>query len=295
MPRDLRFSEDHIALAAEYVLGTLDAAERAQVETMMSVDADFAALVQAWETKLGELHAMVDPVEPPAELWHRIVAATGGVVQSAPLKFEPVADTARDFSAAAPRAAEAQVVVLSQRMRRWRGVSILTGAIAAALALFIATDAIRPGLLPKGLRRTPIEVVVREPAPPAASQFVAVLQRDAASPAFIMTVDTATKSFTVRRVGAEHEAGKDYELWLVHDRFPAPRSLGVIGDAEFTRAALSAYDQDVINSATYAVSVEPTGGSPTGVATGPIVFTGKLVEAVPPAAPAPSAPSAPAK
>jgi hypothetical protein len=32
------------------------------------------------------------------------------------------------------------------------------------------------------------------------------------------------------------------------------------------------------------VTVEPEGGSPTGVATGPIVFTGKLVESVPPAA-----------
>ena len=31
-------SEDHIALAAEYALGTLDADERAQVETMMAVD-----------------------------------------------------------------------------------------------------------------------------------------------------------------------------------------------------------------------------------------------------------------
>jgi anti-sigma-K factor RskA len=168
----------------------------------------------------------------------------------------------------------------------------MTGAIAAALALFLVTDALRPELLPKRLRRAPVEVAVR--APVAASQFVAVLQRDAASPAFIMTVDTATKSFTVRRVSAEREAGKDYELWLVSDRFAGPRSLGVIGDAEFTRAALSSYDQDTINSATFAVSVEPTGGSTTGAPTGPVVFAGKLVEAVPPAPTSP-APSAPAK
>jgi anti-sigma-K factor RskA len=285
----MRFSEDHIALAAEYVLGTLDAAQRAQVETMMSVDADFAALVQSWETKLGELHAMVDPVEPPAELWHRIREAAFGVEQSAPLPFEPLPDasSAPEMSSAAPRTTESQVVVLGQRMRRWRGISAMTGALAAALALFIVTDTYRPDLLPKGLRRAPVQVVVTQPAPAPvpASQFVAVLQRDAASPAFIMTVDTATKSFTVRRVSAEREAGKDYELWLVSDRFPAPRSLGVIGDAEFTRAQLAAYDQDTINAATYAVTVEPQGGSPTGVATGPIVFTGKLVEAVPPAPP----------
>lgn len=290
----MRFSEDHVALAAEYVLGTLDADDRAQVETMMSLDVDFAALVQSWETKLGELHAMVDPVEPPPELWSRIRAATTGVDQSAPLRIEPLPDTVPDMSSAAPRVVESQVVVLNQRMRRWRGISVMTGTIAAALALFLVTDALSPDFLPKGLRRAPVQVVVREPAPPAASQFVAVLQRDAASPAFIMTVDTATKSFTVRRVSAEREAGKDYELWLVSDRFPGPRSLGVIGDGEFTRAQLSAYDQDTINAATFAVSVEPTGGSTTGAPTGPVVFAGKLVEAVPPA-PASLAPAAPAK
>jgi len=47
------YSDDHIALAAEYALGTLDADERAQVEAMMSVDKDFTAVVNAWQTKLG--------------------------------------------------------------------------------------------------------------------------------------------------------------------------------------------------------------------------------------------------
>ena len=44
------YSEDHIALAAEYALGTLDADERAQAEAMMSVDKDFKAMVEAWSS-----------------------------------------------------------------------------------------------------------------------------------------------------------------------------------------------------------------------------------------------------
>jgi anti-sigma-K factor RskA len=268
----MTFSDDHIALAAEYVLGTLDADERAEAEALMLVDTAFADLVRRWELRLGELHAMVDSIEPPDALWDRIREATGGVAQSEHI-LPPLAEPRTPSSG--------NVVALSSRMRRWRSVATLTGAMAAGLALFIAADIYRPDLLPAKLRRAPVEV----PAKPA-SQFVAVLQRDAASPAFIMTVDVDTKSFTVRRVSAEAEPGKSYELWLVHDRFPAPRSLGVIGDSEFTRAALAAYDQDTINAATYAVTVEPQGGSPTGAATGPIVFTGKLVEAVPPAAPA---------
>ena len=53
----MAYSEDHIALAAEYALGTLDADERAQAETMMSVDKEFAAMVEAWQHKLGVLVA----------------------------------------------------------------------------------------------------------------------------------------------------------------------------------------------------------------------------------------------
>jgi anti-sigma-K factor RskA len=279
----MTFSDDHIALAAEYVLGTLDVGERAEAEALMLIDTAFADLVRKWELRLGELHAMVDPIEPPAALWQRIREATALIEQDAQISLPLVPSSALE-SAEARRASvqgSAQIIDLSQRMRRWRGIATMTAAAAAGLALFIAADIYRPDLLPSQLRRAPVQVAA---AP--AGQFVAVLQRDAASPAFIMTVDIDTKAFTVRRVSAEAEAGKSFELWLVHDRFPAPRSLGVIGDTEFTRAALAAFDQDTINAATYAVTVEPQGGSPTGAATGPIVFTGKLVEAVPPAPPA---------
>jgi len=75
-PRTLdAYSEDHIALAAEYALGTLDVDERAQVETMMSVDKDFTAMVEAWEHKLGVLNQMVGSVEPRPEVWEKIKAA----------------------------------------------------------------------------------------------------------------------------------------------------------------------------------------------------------------------------
>jgi len=52
----MAYSEDHIALAAEYALGTLDAEERAQVEAMMAADEEFTAIVRGWEYRLGTLH-----------------------------------------------------------------------------------------------------------------------------------------------------------------------------------------------------------------------------------------------
>src|ERR1044072_2396987 len=73
----MAYSEDHIALAAEYALGTLDADERVQVETMMAVDAEFTAIVHAWEYRLGALNQMVGSIEPRPIVGENIKAAIG--------------------------------------------------------------------------------------------------------------------------------------------------------------------------------------------------------------------------
>lgn len=297
----MAYSEDHIALAAEYALGTLSAEERVQVEAMMSVDKDFAAVVEAWERKLGVLNQMVGLVEPRPEVWEKIRVAVGlagtqeaivhpeapqPVAAATAVAEPPAVDPSNPDSATVDRS---NVIDFSVQAKRWRGVATGMTAIAAMLVALIAVQAYRPELLPSSLRPKAAQQVVQAPAPvppPAAvqAQYVALLQTDAASPAFILTVDAATKNFTVRKVGAEPQAGKSYELWIVSDKLQRPRSLGVIGSNEFTsRAALAAYDPDVVNQATFAVTVEPEGGSPTGLATGPIVFTGKLIETVPPA------------
>ncbi|CAM5460474.1 Regulator of SigK OS=Afipia felis OX=1035 GN=BN961_02579 PE=4 SV=1 [Afipia felis] len=68
----MAYSDDHIALAAEYALGTLNADERELVETMLIVDPGFLAVVRAWEHKLAPLHQMVPSVDPPAALWSKL-------------------------------------------------------------------------------------------------------------------------------------------------------------------------------------------------------------------------------
>lgn len=279
----MTFSEDQIALAAEYALGTLDASERAQVDAAMANDPDFAAVVAAWDRRLAELTAMVGPIEPRSEVWEKIRAE---IAQSVTNDLQRGAGTiAGSIGSSFDRPATADILVFRGRVQRWRNIAALTSAAAAALVAIVATQIYRPDLLPAGLRPEPRVQIVQTPAP-ASAQYVAVLQQDGNSPAFILTVDEATKRFTVRKVGAQPEAGKSFELWIVSDKFQRPQSLGVIGGDEFTaRQLLTRYDADTINQATYAVTVEPEGGSPTGVATGPIVFTGKLVESVPGAPP----------
>jgi anti-sigma-K factor RskA len=103
-------SEDNICLAAEYALGTLDAEERSQAETMMSADTEFAAVVQAWEFRLGVLNQMVGSVEPSPELWDRIRAAVGIsgerqaplVLPEAPPPLEALSDALSPVEAPAP-------------------------------------------------------------------------------------------------------------------------------------------------------------------------------------------------
>jgi len=301
-------SEDHIALAAEYALGTLDADERAQVETMMAVDTEFAAVVQAWEHRLGALNQMVGSIEPRPIVWENIKAAIRqSAVQQTPLvlpeaapaappSVEPVAEpvvVAPPVTAAVapPVAVDAasdnsNVIQLTGRVRRLRGIASVATALAAALVGMLAVQVYRPEVLPEALRPKPrIQTVeVRTPAPPPvpSAQYVALLQGSAGAPAFILTVDAASKNFTVRKVGAEAEPGKSFELWLISDRLPQPRSLGVIGGSDFTaRPVLAGFDAGTINGATYAVTVEQAGGSRTGQPTSAPVYTGKLIETVP--------------
>jgi anti-sigma-K factor RskA len=301
-------SEDHIALAAEYALGILDADERAQVETMMAVDTEFTAMVHAWEYRLGVLNQMVGSVEPRPIVWENIKAAIRSTEQqaapalpeAAPPPEPPVEPVAEPV--AAPVVAEAppiavdnstdasndnsNVIQLPDRARRWRNIASVATALAAALVGMLAVQVYRPELLPDALRPKPriqtVEVKTPAPQPVPSAQYVALLQRDAGSPAFILTVDAATKNFTVRKVGADAEPGKSFELWLISDKLPQPRSLGVIGGSDFTvRPVLADYDAGTINAATYAVTVEQAGGSPSGKPTSAPIYTGKLIETVP--------------
>jgi hypothetical protein len=182
------------------------------------------------------------------------------------------------------------VVVLARRVDRWRKATLMIGTLAACLAALVVVQHTNPDLLPPALQppRQIVELTrTVEVSSPRPAEFVAVLQQGAASPAFLLTFDLEKRMLTVRAVGAERQAGKSYELWLLSDKFPAPRSLGVIGAAPYTvRPAEPDYDPVIINRATYAVSLEPEGGSPTGTPTGPVLYSGKLLQATAPDFPA---------
>jgi anti-sigma-K factor RskA len=189
-----------------------------------------------------------------------------------------------------PRAApSADVIDLASRVRRWRGLAVVAGALAAGLAALIVVSQVKPGLLPAGGFHMP-RLVAQGPAPakPSAatpgSRLVGVLQQDPSAPAFLLTIDPASQTLTVRRVAAKADSDHSYQLWLIATNAAKPQSLGVLSAGEYTQTALPAdFDAAAMRGATYAVSFEPPGGSKTGAPTGPILFTGKLIESIPPA------------
>ena len=292
------YSEDDIALAAEYALGTLDADDRTRVESMMGADKDFAAIVQAWEFRLGVLNQMVGSVEPRPQVWDNIKDAIGHSMPQAPIMLpEPPISPPLEAveTGVAPPVDDSNVTRLSSQARRWRSLASAATALAAALVAMIGLQIFLPDLLPEAMRPKPrtqvVEVKTQAPAPAPGAQYVALLQGQAGGPAFILTVDGATKNFTVRKVGAPPvEAGKSYELWLISDKLGGrPRSLGVVGASEFVAGkVLAGYETDVVTGATYAVTVEQAGGSPDGAPHATPVFVGKLIETVPPGSATPA-------
>jgi anti-sigma-K factor RskA len=201
------------------------------------------------------------------------------------LLLPPEPPDAEPAAAAAPAAGQAgapkversaDVIYLARQTRRWRGFTVAMSAIAAVLAVYIAVSQFAPGLLPAG-RFSPSAAL----APPG-SRFVAVLQQEPTAPAFLLTVDPQQHSMTVRRMTAAADAGRSYELWLIAGTNAKPQSLGLVGVDEFTSRPLPAdFDTTALRAARYAVSLEPEGGSKSGAPSGPILFTGKMVESVP--------------
>ncbi|WP_144299768.1 anti-sigma factor [Elioraea rosea] len=104
--------EEREALAAEYVLGTLEAREATMVRAAMESDAAFRAVVLMWEARLAPLARAIPEAEPPAGLLARIEARLDDL--PAPLP--------------APRGAS---------LRVWKGWAVASTAIAAGLAAFL--------------------------------------------------------------------------------------------------------------------------------------------------------------
>lgn len=124
--------------------------------------------------------------------------------------------------------------------------------MAAALVVYVA---IGPG-------------PIREPT------VVAVLADSTGTPAFIATQATRADKVAVTPLRAQSiEVQKSFQLWAIAGGPPKP--LGLVSATPGHRLLVPA--SAVAAGAVLAVSLEPEGGSPTGLPTGPVLFQGKVL------------------
>ena len=138
----------------------------------------------------------------------------------------------------------------------WRGFSAAAAAIAViAIGVNLATP---------------------RPDPDAfAAQLVAALSAQGSDVQVVALYNASTGQLRLTTLSGEAVPGKDYELWAIEGDAPA-KSMGVI---PIDRRVDVPVKPDILAGfgpgTTLAITLEPKGGAPHGVATGPIVAAGK--------------------
>lgn len=229
--------------AAEFALGVLDGEERAAAIRRVLADPDFAREVERWRGHLA----------PWFNQWPAIAAPDILARIERSLDQAPAAPVASLVTRPRPRSAI------------WPGVAALSSIAAAALLIVLVTRPLPPVSLPQPT--TPV-------APLAPTLVASITPEGKGSP---VTAVYDSNAGTIRLTeasltGADHSA----ELWVI----PAdgtPHSLGVLRMQGATALTLRPENrQRIAAGAVLAVTVEPVGGSPSGLPTGPVVAKGVL-------------------
>ena len=147
-------------------------------------------------------------------------------------------------------------VSVQQRITRWWEWLGLWQGLAGATSL--ATLALAVALTLPGPVQPPVVVVMGTEQGPAS---------------FVASVGADGRSLVLKPLaGVTVTAAQALELWAVPPK-GAPRSLGLVSN----KGATTVLREHLLQgTAAFAVSVEPTGGSPTGAPTGPVVSVGHL-------------------
>jgi len=223
-------------LAAEYVLGTLTGGARRRFEKLVQAHPRLHQAVVDWEVRTLPLALGAPPIQPGEAVWRRLHAQLIGPVAGSP------AQGVRSLRSASVLTTDLR------HLRLWKAYGALATAIALSLALMV--------------RHTPAD-------PP----LIVVLHATKGSEVLIAGLSADRARLSIRpleRVNLSRT--QSLELWAL-PRTGAPSSLGVISADGMTALHRKAIPADTTG---LAVTLEPLGGAPHGVATGPLLFKGDL-------------------
>ena len=225
------------ALAAEYVAGSLRGPARRRFEALLPSHPALQTAVRDWQARLMPLTVVLPPEAPPSQVWRRIEQ-----------RLWPQSP-----------ASAADALPWWRRLGVWRGLSAFATVAAVGFAVLLASPS---PVLP------PVVIVLQGTG-----------EGQAATSSFVASVSGDGRALVTRPlVQVSLQDDRVLELWSVP---PAgnPRSLGLISANGLTVLPRDRLPATLLRGGTaaLAVSVEPPGGSPTGVPTGPVVFAGKMV------------------
>lgn len=232
--------DDLDELASLYVLGTLSAAERVDVQARLANEPALRAAVDAWEQRLLELTELAPPQPPSTLLWRRIERSL-----KAHGHPQPAAEIARAGG-------------WWNRLPLWRG---LAGAGLAATLVLGAMLVLRPATMP------------------SADYLVVLVAPQSQAPGWVIQA-SETNALQLVPLGVVNvPADKTLQFWTKADDWQGPVSLGLIEPGRTRSISLEDLPPLEPNQL-FELTLEGPNGSPTGKPTGPIQFIGRAVKVI---------------
>lgn len=235
-PIEPGLSEADAVLAGELALGVLEGEELAEATRRLIAEPAFAREVERWRDHFAAA-ALRGPDETPSPQMEQRVRDAVNSAQSGTI-------------------AGLSANVAARTARAWRAAAIAFAAAAAVMGALL----LRPA--------APLKP---EAALPPARVLVAALD----------VSDTHTTLLARIEAGQLRIAGdltvpaqRDAQAWVI-DASGTPHSLGVLRKAG-ERSLQTAPQRMVTPGQTVAISIEPLGGAPGPVPTGPVVAAGKI-------------------
>ena len=221
-------------VAAEYVLGVLEAGPRLAAEARILSDRAFADLVSAWQRRFAPLALDVRPVDVPHRVWTRIQERLG-------------------WTPAAPDS------VIGKSLYFWR----LTAGIAATVALaLLVVDFVPRWTAPRVSEvqlAKAVTTLSRDDGTPGWLATVDVRH----GTVLMMPVPSAPDA-----------QGRAAELWLIPPGQAPRSLGAVSIDRAYTVAVPAILRADLTPQAVLAITLEPAAGIPHAAPTGPIIAKG---------------------
>lgn len=227
-------------LAGEYVLGTLSAQQRQDVQRRLPHEPALQAAVDAWEERLLDLTQLAEPQTPSPRLWNRIERSVDAL-EPTPLNTSSGRTT-----------------------RWWDSLGVWRGLAGAGLAASLVLG---------------ITLLTHTVSPPAPSYLVVLVAPQDKAPGWVIQTSDSREIQLIPLGMAEVPQDKALQFWTKADDWKGPVSLGLVKPGQVLKVPLDSLPTLQPNQL-FELTLETATGSPTGKPTGPIQFIGRAVKVI---------------